>query len=139
MACGKIKSRCHRVLVGAVTMSRPPAFTELIDESTHLERAGQIGAALQRAKAALEQARAEGDSEAIAAALNRVALTHFRLGHYEQARATPTRVIAQTLRVPEPQASLLPGILLGDDAGVPKSAGSVSHHWHVPYSGNKRL
>jgi hypothetical protein len=110
MACGKIKSRCHRVLVGAVTMSRPPAFTELIDESTHLERAGQIGAALQRAKAALEQAR-----------------------------ATPTRVIAQTLRVPEPQASLLPGILLGDDAGVPKSAGSVSHHWHVPYSGNKRL
>jgi hypothetical protein len=26
------------------------------------------------------------------------------------------RVIAQTLRVPEPQASLLAGILLGDDA-----------------------
>ena len=30
-------------------------------------------------------------------------------------------VIAQTLRVPEPQASLLTGILLGDDAGVPQS------------------
>jgi len=48
-------------------MSLPLAIAELIDQSIHLERAGQIGAALQRAKAALEQARAEGDSEAIAA------------------------------------------------------------------------
>ena len=38
-----------------------------------------------------------------------------------KAHATLTRVIAQTLRVPEPQASLLTGILLGDDAGIPKS------------------
>jgi predicted membrane metal-binding protein len=38
-----------------------------------------------------------------------------------KARATVTRVIAQTLRVPEPQASLLTGILLGDDSGIPKS------------------
>jgi predicted membrane metal-binding protein len=30
-------------------------------------------------------------------------------------------VIAQTLRVPEPQASLLTGILLSDDSGIPKS------------------
>jgi competence protein ComEC len=29
--------------------------------------------------------------------------------------------IAQTLCVPEPQASLLTGILLGDDSGIPKS------------------
>ncbi len=33
-----------------------------------------------------------------------------------KARATRMRVIAQTLRVPEPQATLLTGILLGDDA-----------------------
>jgi predicted membrane metal-binding protein len=38
-----------------------------------------------------------------------------------KASATLTRVIAQTLRVPEPQASLLPGILPGDDSGIPKS------------------
>ena len=38
-----------------------------------------------------------------------------------KARATLTRVIAQALRVPEPQASLLTGILLGDDSGIPKS------------------
>jgi competence protein ComEC len=30
-------------------------------------------------------------------------------------------VIARTLGVPEPQASLLTGILLGDDSGIPKS------------------
>ncbi len=40
--------------------------------------------------------------------------------HTFRARATLTRVIAQTLRVPEPQASLLTGILLGDDSGIPK-------------------
>jgi predicted membrane metal-binding protein len=38
-----------------------------------------------------------------------------------KARATLTRVVAQTLRVPAPQASLLTGILPGDDAGIPKS------------------
>jgi competence protein ComEC len=38
-----------------------------------------------------------------------------------KARATLTRVIAQTLRVPEPQASLLTGILPGDDSGIPRS------------------
>jgi predicted membrane metal-binding protein len=40
-------------------------------------------------------------------------------------KARAKTVIAQTLRVPEPQASLLTGILLGDDAatcrGIPKS------------------
>jgi predicted membrane metal-binding protein len=42
-------------------------------------------------------------------------------GYAFKARATLTHVIAQTLRVPEPQASLLTGILLGDDSGIPKS------------------
>ena len=36
-------------------------------------------------------------------------------------KAHAKNVIAQTLRVPEPQASLLTGILLGDDSGIPKS------------------
>jgi competence protein ComEC len=36
-------------------------------------------------------------------------------------KARAKSVIAQTLRVPEPQASLLTGILLGDDAGIPRS------------------
>jgi len=38
-----------------------------------------------------------------------------------KARATLTRVIAQTLRVPEPQASLLTGILPGNDSGITQS------------------
>jgi competence protein ComEC len=36
-------------------------------------------------------------------------------------KARAKNVIAQTLGVPKPQASLLTGILLGDDSGIPKS------------------
>jgi len=36
-------------------------------------------------------------------------------------KARAKSVIAQTLCVPEPQASLLTGILLGDDSGIPKN------------------
>jgi predicted membrane metal-binding protein len=36
-------------------------------------------------------------------------------------RARTKNVVAQTLRVPEPQASLLTGILLSDDSGIPKN------------------
>jgi len=43
------------------------------------------------------------------------------LGWLYAFKARAKNVIAQTLRVPEPQASLLTGILLGDDSGIPKS------------------
>jgi competence protein ComEC len=42
------------------------------------------------------------------------------LGWLYAFKARAKSVIAQTFRVPEPQASLLTGILLGDDAGIPK-------------------
>ena len=53
-----------------------------------------------------------------------------------KARATLTRVIAQTLRVPEPQASLLTGILLGDDAAtrrrhLQERTGRLPHDGHL--------
>jgi len=50
-------------------------------------------------------------------------------------KARATSVIAQTLCVPEPQASLLTGILLGDDSGIRKSV----HDGHVPYHRDQRL
>jgi hypothetical protein len=61
-----------------------------------------------------------------------------------KARATLTRVIAQTLRVPEPQASLLTGILLGDDAATRRRhpqecAGCIPHDGHIPYHCDQRL
>jgi competence protein ComEC len=43
------------------------------------------------------------------------------LGWLYAFKARAKNVIAQTLGVPEPQASLLTGILLGDDSGIPKS------------------
>lgn len=68
-------------------MSAQPSVAQLLDESQSLERAGEIAAALQRAQAAVEQARADGDAQTLAAALNSIAFVHFRMGHYAQARA----------------------------------------------------
>jgi len=68
-------------------MSVPSVVTKLIEESVVLARAGEISAAFQRAREALEEARASGEAEAIAAALACVAHVRFRLGHYDQARS----------------------------------------------------
>jgi predicted membrane metal-binding protein len=55
-------------------------------------------------------------------------------------KAHAKSIIAQTLRVPEPQASLLTGILLGDDAGVPKSLQEAFRiAGHIQHTGNQRL
>lgn len=77
-------------------MPIPLTVSELIVQSLTQERAGEIGAALQHAQAALEQARADGNPEIVATALNRVARVHFRLGHYEQARALAQESLSQT-------------------------------------------
>ncbi len=66
-------------------MSRQCSVTELIDQSYALGRAGQIGAAFQRAQEALTVARADGEPDAIAAALLCLAMVQFRLGHYADA------------------------------------------------------
>ncbi len=64
-----------------------PSIASLVEESYALERSGDIGAALQRAREALEAAWASGEAETIAAALVCVAHIHFRQGHYDAARA----------------------------------------------------
>jgi DNA-binding SARP family transcriptional activator/Tfp pilus assembly protein PilF len=72
----------------AMRESQPVA--SLIEESYALERAGNIGAALQRAGLALEKARhaaeAAANTGAIAAAQVCVAYCELRLGHYDRAR-----------------------------------------------------
>jgi hypothetical protein len=57
-------------------MSLPSAIAELIDESIALERSGEVGIALQYARAALDAARASGECEAIAPADTPRAPTH---------------------------------------------------------------
>lgn len=69
----------------------------LVQQSLELERAGQVGAALERARAALEHARAQGTGEDMARASNCVALVHFRLGHYEQARTLAQQSLTYTI------------------------------------------
>jgi DNA-binding SARP family transcriptional activator len=59
----------------------------LIEGSLKQERLGQLGAAMEQAQAALEEARASGNAEDIAGALVRIAMVHFRQGHYTEASA----------------------------------------------------
>ncbi len=77
-------------------MTANPPDADLIQKSYALERAGQVAAALQHAQAGLERARAAGDAQATAAALNAVAFVHFRMGHYDQARALVQEALAQS-------------------------------------------
>ena len=61
-----------------------------------------------------------------------------------KARATLTRVIAQTLRVPELQASLLTGVLPIEDAATRRRhpqecAGCLSRDGHVARNRDQRL
>lgn len=72
------------------------AITSLISESLALEQSGDLPAALQRARQALEIARAEGQPEIIAAALLAVARVRFRLGQYDAATALATEALSLT-------------------------------------------
>lgn len=67
-------------------MDVPTDVGTLVEQSRELERAGQMSAALERARAAWEHARVTNDALGMATALNCLAFLHFRLGHYGQAR-----------------------------------------------------
>jgi DNA-binding SARP family transcriptional activator len=68
----------------------------LIAESQALERAGEVGAATQRALQALELARQDDDPLQIAAALVCLGRNHFRLGHYPIAKDLAQEALALT-------------------------------------------
>jgi len=71
--------------------SRPVA--NLIEESYALERAGDIGAALQRARQTLDAALEAADAQAMAAAQVCVAYCELRLGHFDRARTMATEAL----------------------------------------------
>ncbi len=75
-------------------MNLPPPISNLIEESLALERSGDIGAALQWAREALEGARASGEAKDIVAALVCVAHVHFLMGHYDEARNLAEEALA---------------------------------------------
>lgn len=62
------------------------SVAELINQSFVLERAGDVSAAFQRARQALEQARLIDQPLTTAAAQNSLATLHFRTGHYSEAQ-----------------------------------------------------
>jgi hypothetical protein len=59
------------------------SLADLIEESYALERSGEVAGALMRAREALEQARASGETEDVVMALACVAHCQHHLGHYE--------------------------------------------------------
>jgi DNA-binding SARP family transcriptional activator len=95
----------------------PPVATlvaDLIEESYALERAGDIGAALQRAGQALEQALYAAEAQAIAAAQVCVAYCELRLGHYDRARTLAQEALSQA--GPQARARADAWRILGDCA-----------------------
>ena len=86
----------------------------IIEESYALKRSGDIGAALQRARKALEKARASGEAEAIAAALVCVARILYYLGHYDEAQTQTEEALAYADSSTHARADALR--LLGDCA-----------------------
>ena len=109
-------------------MSLSPSVAGLIDESIHLERAGEVGAALQRAREALDAARASGDGEAIAAALNCVAAVLFRIGTYDQVCPLAEEALAIAPADTPPRADAL--LLLGICALAHDDLSTAEEHFH---------
>jgi hypothetical protein len=62
-------------------------IAELLAESRAQEKAGDYAASLRLAEAALAQARELGDSEGICGGHTHIANVHWRMGHFDLARA----------------------------------------------------
>jgi DNA-binding SARP family transcriptional activator len=67
-------------------MNESSSIADLIDQSLVLERAGEVSAAFQQARHALDQARVLDQSTVIAAAQNCLATLYFRTGHHAEAQ-----------------------------------------------------
>ncbi len=67
-------------------MNESSSIADLIDQSLVLERAGDVSAAFQQARRALDQARVLDQPTVIAAAQNCLATLHFRTGHHAEAQ-----------------------------------------------------
>jgi len=104
-------------------MSAAEEITRLIEESRSLERSGEVAAAIQRAKQALQLALAQADADGEAEALNALAYAHIRLGHYDQAQ----HLCAQALALAggespaRAEALLNSGICAGETDNMPAS------------------
>ncbi len=92
-------------------MSQQCSVTELIEASYALERSGDIGAAFQRARQAVDQVRASGEPEILASALDCLAYVLFRVGSYEEVQLLAEEALATAPADTRPRAEAL--LLLG--------------------------
>ena len=117
------KTFAHLLKMGTLSI-----VSELVEQSIALERAGEIGAALQRAQVALEQAQAIGDAELVVTARNRVASVYFRLGHYDAARALAQQSLVDTVHDSCARAEAL--LILGNCAAETNSLTEAESCYH---------
>ncbi|MGQ9600607.1 MAG: tetratricopeptide repeat protein [Anaerolineae bacterium] len=103
------------------------SVTSLIDQSLALERAGDIPAALARAREALDLARTQGEPGQIASALVGVARFRFRLQHYPAAHALAEEAL--TLAAPDSAACADALLMLGMCAAETKSFSEAEDHY----------
>ncbi len=89
-------------------MSESQSVAMLIEESLALERAGELAAALQKARQAVELAKYSGDPASQAAALNCEGYIYFRGGEFAAAR----RLAEEALKLAPPESIILTDILL---------------------------
>ena len=118
---------CDRFFVKA--MSWPSSISELMQESTSLERNGDVATALQRAQEALTQARAGSEPNTIVIALLRVASVRYRLGQFDAARTLGEQALE--LATPNSPAGAHALIALGVyalETGSPAEAEQFLHH-----------
>lgn len=103
------------------------SVASLLDKSLALERAGDIPAALARAREALDLARAQGEPGEIASALVGVARFRFRLQQYPTACALAEEAL--TLAAPDAAARADALLMLGMCAAETRSFSEAEDHY----------
>jgi DNA-binding SARP family transcriptional activator len=88
------------------------AIARLIEESAALERTGQVGAAMDRARQAQELAHSSGNQESMARTLALMGDFHYRMGHFEEAEKLGKQALTHAGQISPSRVNAL--ILLGN-------------------------
>ncbi len=115
----------------------PEAFTAIITEVLTLKRSGRIGAAFQRAREAVQLARASDDPHQLVAALTSLARVHIRLGHYADAQASAHEAL--TVAAPHSHAYVDTLLVLGICAAETDDPGAAEEFYRQAIDLSRQL
>jgi DNA-binding SARP family transcriptional activator len=109
-------------------MASHPSVVNCIEDSYDLERAGDVSAALQRARQALAEAQASGGAADLGAALVCLAYMHHHLGHYRRAQDLAIEALNHADSEMQARADALR--ILGDCAHETGSLAAAERFYH---------